>query len=64
MERREINLRASRLVYVEGREYAKHTPFKPDEWSMHLEDVRRIEISWINSEQAYEIACFDSVFTD
>jgi hypothetical protein len=62
MELHEVDLRASPLVYVEGKEYAKRTPFKPDEWSMHLENFCRIEISWINSKKAYEVACFDSEF--
>jgi hypothetical protein len=66
MELRGIDLRAPRLVRVEvaETETAKRTPFKLGKWSMHVENFRRIEISWLDSKQAYEIACFDSQFHD
>jgi hypothetical protein len=61
-----IDLSSPIVVYVEvaETEIAKRTPFKIDEWSMHVENFRRIEISWLDSKQAYEIACFDSQFHD
>ncbi|KAI5810645.1 hypothetical protein BZA77DRAFT_360721 [Pyronema omphalodes] len=60
-----IGLSGSSLVYVEEREDdAMHMPFDPDEWSMRLEDICRIEISWIGPHEAYNVACFDYKFDD
>jgi hypothetical protein len=50
------------MVYVKGRLYPKRTLFKLDEWSVRVEESCRIEISWLDSKRAYEVACFDSVF--
>jgi hypothetical protein len=60
MELRGIDLRALRLVRVEvaETETAKRTPFKLGKWSMHAENFRNVEFSWLDSMQAYEVAGF------
>ncbi|KAI5800627.1 hypothetical protein FPQ18DRAFT_384200 [Pyronema domesticum] len=52
-----IRLDSPTLVYIASK-VAKRTPFQLDEWSIHVEKSQRIKITWLDSKQAYEVACF------
>ncbi|CCX12480.1 Protein of unknown function [Pyronema omphalodes CBS 100304] len=52
-----IRLGSPTLVYIADKS-AKRKPFKLEEWSIHVEKSRHIKITWLDSEQVYEVACF------
>ncbi|CCX06299.1 hypothetical protein FPQ18DRAFT_388000 [Pyronema domesticum] len=54
----EIRLGTPYFVYVADCKASKRTSFILDEWSIYVENSRRIEITWLDSKRAYEVACF------
>ncbi|KAI5817731.1 hypothetical protein BZA77DRAFT_386674 [Pyronema omphalodes] len=58
-----IPLCSPTLVYIADKA-AERTQFKLEEWSIYMEISRRIEIAWLDSEQVYEVAFFESASYD